>query len=154
MTTTSIGPGATATRGRMRAVAYEIEVSPRARDHMKGLRAHQRAIVVEAMKRRLLHEPAGQTRQRKRMKADRLGYVAPWERRVGDLQGALKFGRLRGGCGSWLLASRTATGPSSVGKTKLCGSDGSPRALLLVDETGAVVPDPDVRLARLVMSVR
>jgi len=32
-------------------------------------------------------------------------------------------------------------------------SDGSPWHLLLVDETGAAVPDPDVQLARLVVSV-
>jgi hypothetical protein len=32
-------------------------------------------------------------------------------------------------------------------------SDGSPWDLLLVEETGAVLPDPDVQLARLVVSV-
>ena len=70
----------------MRAVAYEIEVSPEARDPMQGFSARQRATVVEAMKRQLLHEPAVQTRQRKCMKADKPGYVAPWELRVGDLR--------------------------------------------------------------------
>lgn len=36
--------------------------------------------------RQLLHEPAIETRNRKRMQADRPGFVAPWELRIGDLR--------------------------------------------------------------------
>jgi mRNA-degrading endonuclease RelE of RelBE toxin-antitoxin system len=42
--------------------------------------------VVDAMERQLLHEPERETRNRKRMKPDRPGFVAPWELRVGDLR--------------------------------------------------------------------
>lgn len=70
----------------MRAVAYRIEFTPEGRDHMKALTAHQRGIALDAMKRQLVHEPAVETRQRKRMKADKPGYVAPWELRVGELR--------------------------------------------------------------------
>jgi hypothetical protein len=38
------------------------------------------------MKRQLIHEPEVETRQRKRMRADKPGYVAPWELRAGELR--------------------------------------------------------------------
>jgi len=70
----------------MPAVAYSIELVPKARDHIKTFTGRQRATVVDAMKHQLLHEPAVATRQRKPMKADMPGYVAPWELRVGELR--------------------------------------------------------------------
>ncbi len=67
-------------------MAYAIGFSPSARNDMKALTARQRGIVLDAMKRQLLYEPDVATRQRKPMTADKPGFTAPWELRVGELR--------------------------------------------------------------------
>jgi mRNA-degrading endonuclease RelE of RelBE toxin-antitoxin system len=64
------------------AVAYDIRFSDEADEHMAELTARQRARVLDAVDRQLLHEPTKETRNRKRMQPDKTPFVAPWELRV------------------------------------------------------------------------
>jgi len=63
-------------------VAYDIRVSDEADEHMAELTARQRARVLDAVDRQLLHEPTKETRNRKRMQPDKTPFIAPWELRV------------------------------------------------------------------------
>jgi mRNA-degrading endonuclease RelE of RelBE toxin-antitoxin system len=65
---------------------YEIVFYEEAEDHIAGLTARERSLIVDAIERQLLHEPRSITRNRKPMDPDRRFYVAPWELRVGDLR--------------------------------------------------------------------
>jgi mRNA-degrading endonuclease RelE of RelBE toxin-antitoxin system len=67
-------------------MAYAIRFDSGTNAHLARLTARQRATVFDAIERQLLHEPAIETRNRKRMQADRPGFVAPWELRIGDLR--------------------------------------------------------------------
>lgn len=67
-------------------MAYAIRFDDETDDHFARLTARQRATVFDAIERQLLHQPAIETRNRKRMQADKPGFVAPWELRVGDLR--------------------------------------------------------------------
>ena len=51
-------------------------------DHFARLTARQRTTLLETIELRLLHEPTVASRNRKRMQADKPGFVAPWELRV------------------------------------------------------------------------
>lgn len=62
---------------------HRIEYSPDAEEHLRSLTARQQAIALNAVDRKLSHEPAVETRNRKPMRPNP---VAPWELRVGDLR--------------------------------------------------------------------
>lgn len=62
---------------------YLIEYSPDAEDHLRWLTARQQSIVVEAVERRLIDQPAVETRNRKPMRPNP---IAPWELRIGNLR--------------------------------------------------------------------
>jgi mRNA-degrading endonuclease RelE of RelBE toxin-antitoxin system len=67
-------------------VAYDIRFSGEADEHMGELTARQRATVLDAVDRQLLHEPTKDTRNRKRMQSDKAPFIAPWELRVDELR--------------------------------------------------------------------
>ena len=62
---------------------YEIRFEPDARQHLRGMSAYDRAIVVAAIDVQLTHTPAEETRHRKQIDASLLG---TWELRVGDFR--------------------------------------------------------------------
>lgn len=64
-------------------MAYTIRFDDKTNDHFATLTARQRATVLETIERQLLHQPTVETRNRKRMQADKPGFIAPWELRVG-----------------------------------------------------------------------
>ena len=64
-------------------MAYRIEYSPDAEDHLRALTARQQAIVLDAVEVQLGHQPTVETRNRKPMRTNPL---APWELRIGDLR--------------------------------------------------------------------
>jgi mRNA-degrading endonuclease RelE of RelBE toxin-antitoxin system len=62
-------------------LAYVIEYSPEAEDHLRPLTTRQQRSVVDAVDRQLANQAIVETRNRKPM---RLNPVAPWELRIGD----------------------------------------------------------------------
>ena len=62
---------------------FEIELSDRARDNLKGFRKRDRQVIADAIDVQLRNEPARRTRNRKPMEDNPL---APWELRVGDFR--------------------------------------------------------------------
>ena len=62
---------------------FEIEVTREAEAHLALLPARDRAILFEAIARRLAYEPTVENRNRKRLRPNP---VAPWELRVGHLR--------------------------------------------------------------------
>ena len=64
-------------------MAYQIEYSPDAEDHLRGLTARQRAIVLDNVDDQLTYQPGVETRNRKPMRPNP---IAPWELRIGDLR--------------------------------------------------------------------
>jgi mRNA interferase RelE/StbE len=62
---------------------HDIRYVPTALEHLRGLSAHDRVTVVDAVDRQLRHQPEVVTRHRKRMRPNPL---AAWELRVGDLR--------------------------------------------------------------------
>jgi mRNA-degrading endonuclease RelE of RelBE toxin-antitoxin system len=64
-------------------VAYRIQFAESAEDHFAQLTAQQQAIVLNAVRVQLLHEPLRKTRNRKQLRPNPL---APWELRVGFLR--------------------------------------------------------------------
>ena len=64
-------------------MAYIIEYSPEAEDHLYLLTARQQKIVVDAVDRQLLDQPTVETKNRKPMRPNP---IAPWELRIGDLR--------------------------------------------------------------------
>jgi mRNA-degrading endonuclease RelE of RelBE toxin-antitoxin system len=64
-------------------VAYRIEYSPEAEEHLRALTRRQQAIVLDVVETRLTDEPLTETRNRKRMRPNDL---ALWELRIGDLR--------------------------------------------------------------------
>lgn len=68
-------------------MAYTIRFDDETNDHFARLTARQRTTVLRAIERQLVHQPAVETRNRKRMEADKPGFIAPWELRVaGELR--------------------------------------------------------------------
>lgn len=63
---------------------FRIDVADQAKEHLKGLKAGDRASVVEAIEQRLAFEPTKQTRNGKPMKQNSLD--AGFELRVGNLR--------------------------------------------------------------------
>ena len=70
----------------MKSEPYAIVFAEEANEHLDALNAREKAIVVDAIERQLLHEPTKPTRNRKLMDPDRRSYVATWELRVGPLR--------------------------------------------------------------------
>ena len=64
-------------------MAYVIEYSPEAEDHLQGFTVRQQRIVIEAVDRQLLNQRDVETRNRKPMRPNP---VAPWELRIGNLR--------------------------------------------------------------------
>ena len=64
-------------------MAYRIEYSPDAEDHLRALRAREQRIVVDAVDRQLVHQPTRETKNRRPMRPNPL---ATWELRVGNLR--------------------------------------------------------------------
>ncbi len=64
-------------------MGYEIRWSPNARDHLRRLPAHQRALVLDEVERHLIQRPAEPTQKQKQLAENPL---ATWELRLGDLR--------------------------------------------------------------------
>jgi mRNA-degrading endonuclease RelE of RelBE toxin-antitoxin system len=64
-------------------LAYTIEYSPDAEEHLQRLTARQRKIVLDTVDRQLLNQPNVETKNRKPMRPNP---VAPWELRIGSLR--------------------------------------------------------------------
>lgn len=64
-------------------MAYRIEYSPAAVDHLRGLLAAEQRIVVDSVDEQLRDQPGLETRNRKLMRPNP---VAPWELRIGALR--------------------------------------------------------------------
>lgn len=67
-------------------MGHAIRFDDETNDHLSYLTARQRATIFDAVERQLRHEPTVETRNRKRMHADKPGFIAPWELRVGNLR--------------------------------------------------------------------
>jgi len=64
-------------------VPYRIQYSPDAEDHLRGLTARQRSIVLDTIDRQLAHQPTVETKNRKPMRQNPL---AAWEVRIGRMR--------------------------------------------------------------------
>jgi mRNA-degrading endonuclease RelE of RelBE toxin-antitoxin system len=64
-------------------LAYKIEYSPDAENHLRVLAARQRAIVLDTVDRQLAHQPTVATKNRKLMRSNPL---AVWELRINKLR--------------------------------------------------------------------
>lgn len=64
-------------------MAYRIEYSPDAEDHLRVLTKREQVIILAAVERQLIQQPASPTRNRKPMRPNE---VAPWELRIGDFR--------------------------------------------------------------------
>ena len=64
-------------------MAYRIEYSPAAEEHLRALTAGQRTTIFDGVDEQLAHQPAEETRNRKPMRPNP---IAPWELRVGNLR--------------------------------------------------------------------
>jgi mRNA-degrading endonuclease RelE of RelBE toxin-antitoxin system len=64
-------------------VPYEIAFAESVQAHFRILTARERATVLDAIERQLVHEPLTETRHRKPLRPNP---VAPWELRVGRLR--------------------------------------------------------------------
>jgi mRNA-degrading endonuclease RelE of RelBE toxin-antitoxin system len=66
-----------------RPTRFQVEYTPEAIEHLRGLGAAERSGVLDAVDRQLTHEPTTPTRNRKLLRANP---VAPWELRIGHLR--------------------------------------------------------------------
>ena len=64
-------------------MAYSVRFAASAEEHFAQLAARQRSIVLDAVRKQLLHEPVRETRNRKPLRPNPL---APWELRAGALR--------------------------------------------------------------------
>ena len=64
-------------------MAYRIDFSPEADDHISGLKARDRARLLDAIASQLVHQPTVETRRRKPLRPNP---VAQYRLRVGDLR--------------------------------------------------------------------
>jgi mRNA-degrading endonuclease RelE of RelBE toxin-antitoxin system len=64
-------------------MAFAIEFSPDAHDHLGRLRRRDQRIIIDAIAVQLAHQPDQPTRPRKRLEENP---IAPWELRVGDFR--------------------------------------------------------------------
>ncbi len=63
-------------------LSYEIVYAPMAIEHLRGLDARERALVMDSIHGQLRHQPELATRNRKRLRPNPL---ASWELRIGEL---------------------------------------------------------------------
>jgi mRNA-degrading endonuclease RelE of RelBE toxin-antitoxin system len=64
-------------------MAFNVQFSPRAREHIKDLRKRNQSIILKAISTHLTHKADEPTRNRKPLTEDSL---ALWELRVGDFR--------------------------------------------------------------------
>ncbi len=64
-------------------MAFRIEYSPDAEEHLRALSTRYQKIVLDAVDKQLAFQPAVETRNRKPMRPNP---VAPWELRIGNLR--------------------------------------------------------------------
>ena len=64
-------------------MAYSLRFAASAEEHFAQLSARQRSIVLDAVRKPLLHEPVRETRNRKPLRPNPL---APWELHAGALR--------------------------------------------------------------------
>ena len=64
-------------------MAYEVAFAESVQEHLRVLTTRERATVLDAIDRQLLHQPLDETRNRKPLRPNP---VAPWELRVGQLR--------------------------------------------------------------------
>ena len=64
-------------------MAFAIEFSPDARDHLRSLRKRDQQILIDAIADQLTHQPDQPTGHRKPLEDNA---IAPWELRVGDFR--------------------------------------------------------------------
>ena len=64
-------------------MAFVIEFSPAARDHLKAMRKRDQRVILDAITDQLTHQPDQPARNRKPLSTNP---VAPWELRVGDFR--------------------------------------------------------------------
>jgi mRNA-degrading endonuclease RelE of RelBE toxin-antitoxin system len=64
-------------------MAFEIEFSPDAREHLPSLRKRDQRIIVDTIADLLTHQPDQPTARRKPLEDNP---IAPWELRVGDFR--------------------------------------------------------------------
>lgn len=64
-------------------MAYRIEYARTTEDHLRTLTARERAMVFDAIRQQLVHQPTVKTRHRKVMRPNP---VAPWELRIGEFR--------------------------------------------------------------------
>jgi mRNA-degrading endonuclease RelE of RelBE toxin-antitoxin system len=64
-------------------LAYRIVYSPEAEEHLRGLKASQRAVIVSSLTEQLVNQPNVPTKKRKQMRPNPL---AQWELRLGVLR--------------------------------------------------------------------
>jgi mRNA-degrading endonuclease RelE of RelBE toxin-antitoxin system len=67
-------------------VPYDIQFGDEADEHVAALTARQRARLLDAIDRHLVHEPTKETRNRKPMRPDKTPFIAPWELRVDEMR--------------------------------------------------------------------
>lgn len=64
-------------------MAFTIEFSPDARDHLRSLKKRDQQAIVDAIADQLTQQPDQPTKHRKRLDDNP---VAPWELRIGDFR--------------------------------------------------------------------
>jgi mRNA-degrading endonuclease RelE of RelBE toxin-antitoxin system len=64
-------------------MAYRIEFSPEAAEHISRLKANQRTRLLETIERQLTHQPMVETRHRKPLRPNP---VAQYRLRIGELR--------------------------------------------------------------------
>ncbi len=64
-------------------MAFQIEYSPEAEEHLRLLTARQQSTILDTVVEQLTHQPNIRTRNRKPMRANRL---ASWELRIGNFR--------------------------------------------------------------------
>ncbi len=64
-------------------MAYIIEFAESVEQQLKTFPANQRRLVLNTIKEQLSFEPLNETRNRKRLRPNRL---VPWELRIGDIR--------------------------------------------------------------------
>jgi mRNA-degrading endonuclease RelE of RelBE toxin-antitoxin system len=64
-------------------LAYRVEYSPSAVEHLRALQVVQQRVVLDSVDEQLRYQPGFETRNRKPMRPNP---VAPWELRIGILR--------------------------------------------------------------------
>lgn len=64
-------------------MAFHIQFTPAAADHLQALPARQQAILIDGIWRHLAHQPLTPTRNRKPLRPNA---IAPWELRIGQMR--------------------------------------------------------------------